>query len=142
MAGLLYGLASALTLGCLWANAAIGRMPGLADLPWNVGTVLVVTLDFLAPATVLGMLSPIVAKMALASSSKSGSALGDISSWNAIGSIAGTFLAGFFLIYQAPTSTIVTFVAAGLALLAGASIDARNGRIRGWSRPPAWASAP
>ena len=131
--GPLYGLAAAVTLGCLWANAAIGLVPGVAALPWNVGTVLVVTLDFLAPATVLGMIGPVVAKMAVARSDsrRSGSALGDVSSWGAIGSIAGTFLAGFVLIYEAPTSTIVTVVAAALALLAAAMLNDRAGRALG-----------
>ena len=127
--GPLYGMAGALTLGSLWANAAIGLVPGLAALPWNLGTIAVVTLDFLAPATVLGMLSPILAKMAVSQSIRAGGALGDVSSWGAIGSIAGTFLAGFVLIYEAPTSTIVTVVAAALALLGGSASTDRWGRF-------------
>ena len=128
--GPLYALGAALTLGCLWANAYVGRLPGLDSLPWDLRTVLVVTLDFLAPGTVLGMISPVVAKMAVQQSKQSGSALGDVYFWGAFGSIAGTFLAGYKLIYWLPTSTIVTVVGAGLALLAGAMIRGR-GRLIG-----------
>jgi spermidine synthase/MFS family permease len=116
--GPLYALGSALTLGCLWANAVVGQLPGLDSLPWDLRTVVVVTLDFLVPGTVLGMIGPVVAKMAVEQAAKSGTALGDVYFFGAIGSIAGTFLAGFVLMYLAPTSTIVMVVAAGLALLA------------------------
>ncbi len=54
-----------------------------------------VTLDFLIPATVLGMVGPVVAKMAVEAARKSGSAIGDVYFWGAVGSIAGTFLSGF-----------------------------------------------
>src|SRR5579864_6676596 len=116
--GPLYALGAALTLGCLWANAVVGGLPGLDSLPWNLRTVVVVTLDFLVPGTVLGMIGPVVAKMAVEQARKSGSALGDVYFWGAVGSIGGTFLAGFVLIYQAPTSTIVIVVGASLAVLA------------------------
>ncbi len=118
--GPLYALGSFLTLTCLWVNAYLGFIPGLnaEALPWNVRTVLVVSLDFLIPGTVLGMIGPVVAKMAVEQSKKSGSAIGDIYFLGAVGSICGTFLAGFVLMYLAHVSTIVTLVAAALALLA------------------------
>ena len=43
-------LGAFLTLCCLWMNAVVGLTPGLDVLPWNLRTVLVVTLDFLIPA--------------------------------------------------------------------------------------------
>ncbi len=116
--GPLFAIATALTLGCLWANAYVGLTPGLDAMPWNLRTLVVVTLDFLIPATVLGMVSPVVAKLAVEQSKKAGSAIGDVYFLGAVGSIVGTFLAGFVLIYEAPTSAIVTVVAAALALLA------------------------
>ncbi len=118
--GPLYALGAALVLGCLWMNSVVDLTPGLESLPWDLRTLVVVTLDFLIPATVLGMISPVVAKIAVEQAKKSGSALGDIYMLGAIGSIVGTFLAGFWLIYLAPTSTIVALVAAALALLAAA----------------------
>ena len=118
--GPLFALGSALALASIWINAVVGLLPGLDALPWELRTVLVVSLDFLVPGTVLGMIGPLVAKMAVEQSLRSGSALGDVYSLGAVGSIAGTFLAGFVLIYAAPTSTIVLLVSAALALLAAA----------------------
>src|SRR5207302_9733191 len=91
--GPLYALGAFLTLSCLWMNAVVGLTPGLDSMPWTVRTVLVVTLDFLIPATVLGMIGPVVAKMAVEQAKKAGSAIGDIYFFGAVGSICGTFLA-------------------------------------------------
>ncbi len=118
--GPLYAAGAMLTVACLWINAYVARLPGINALPWDLRTVLIVTLDFLIPATVLGMISPVVAKMAVEQSRRSGTAIGDVYTLGAVGSIVGTFLAGFWLLYIAPTSTIVTIVAAALALLAAA----------------------
>src|SRR5207302_2052812 len=60
-----------------------------------------------------------------------GTALGDVYFFGAVGSIVGTFLAGFVLMYFARISTIVTVVAAALALLAAVLIDAPIGKIVG-----------
>jgi hypothetical protein len=61
-----------------------------------------------------------VAKIAVEQAHKAGSAIGDVYFWGAIGSIVGTFVCGFILIYLAPSSVIVMIVAAALALLAAA----------------------
>ena len=117
--GPLFALGSFLTLGCLWVNAEIGRiMPSPESLNWELRTVIVVILDFLVPATVLGMVGPVVAKMAVEQSKRTGSAIGDVYFCGAIGSIVGTFVAGFVLMPLAFTSTMVLLVAAALALLA------------------------
>jgi spermidine synthase len=129
--GPLYAFGAFLTLSCLWVNAYVGLTPGLETLPWTVRTVVVVSLNFLIPATVLGMIGPVVAKMAVEQAKKSGSAIGDIYFLGAVGSICGTFLAGFVLMYLAPVSTIVTIVAAALALLAALMIRSPAGVIVG-----------
>jgi MFS family permease len=117
--GPLFALGSFLTLGCLWVNAEVGRiMPAPESLNWELRTVIVVILDFLVPATVLGMVGPVVAKMAVEQSKRTGSAIGDVYFCGAIGSIVGTYLAGFVLMDLAPTSNIVILVAAALAFLA------------------------
>ena len=64
---------------------------------WELRTVLVVLIDFLIPATVLGMVGPVVAKMAVEQARRAGSAIGDVYFCGAVGSIAGTFLCGFTL---------------------------------------------
>ena len=115
--GPLYALATALTLGCLWLNALGGLIPE-QGLPSWFRTIALVTIDFLVPGTVLGMIGPVVAKLAVEQSRKAGSAIGDVYTLGAVGSIAGTFLAGYYLMYMASTTTIITLVAAALALLA------------------------
>jgi spermidine synthase len=129
--GSLYALGTFLTLSCLWMNAVVGLTPGLESLSWNLRTVVVVTLDFLVPATVLGMIGPVVAKLAVLHGRRAGSAIGDVYFMGAVGSIAGTFLAGFILMYLAPISTIITLVAAALALLAAAMLGSAGGALIG-----------
>ncbi len=128
--GPLYALASALTLGCLWVNALGGYLP-VQGIPAWLRTVLLVSIDFLIPGTVLGMIGPVVAKLAVEQARKAGSAIGDVYFLGAVGSIAGTFLAGFVLMYLSSVSTIVTLVAAGLALLAAAMMGDAVGRLLG-----------
>jgi MFS family permease len=115
--GPLYALGAALVVACLWMNALIGVLPGLNVLPWDLKTIVVVTLDFLVPTTVLGMIGPVVAKMAVEQSRKAGSALGDVYMLGAVGSIVGTFITGFYLIFLAPTSVIVSLVAVALLFI-------------------------
>ncbi|WP_435009977.1 fused MFS/spermidine synthase [Tundrisphaera lichenicola] len=129
--GPLYAMAAALTLGSLWFNALGAHIPVDGIPPW-LRTVLLVSIDFLVPGTILGMIGPVVAKLAVEQSRKTGSAIGDVYMLGAIGSIAGTFLAGFVLMYLSSISTIITLVAAALALLAASMIGDRIGTILGF----------
>ena len=129
--GPLYAMGSALTLGALVMNALVGFVPGLTQLPLAAQTILVVSLDFLVPGTVLGMIGPVVAKMAVEGARRSGGALGDVYFMGAVGSIVGTFLAGFVLLYLAPISSIIALVAASLAVLAMALLGTIGGALLG-----------
>lgn len=130
--GPLFALGSLLVLCCLWINAEVGHIiPAPETINWELRTVIVVILDFLVPATVLGMVGPVVAKMAVEQAQRTGSAIGDVYFCGAIGSIVGTFLAGFVLMYLAPNSTIVLLVAAALALLAAALFGQVAGLVLG-----------
>src|SRR5271166_4467546 len=130
--GPLFALGSLLVLGCLWINAEVGHIiPAPETINWELRTVIVVILDFLVPATVLGMVGPVVAKMAVEQAQRTGSAIGDVYFCGAIASIVGTFLAGFVLMYLAPSSTIVLLVAAALALLAAALFGQVSGLVLG-----------
>ena len=87
-------------------NAEIGRLlPAPDQMNWELRTVLVVLIDFLIPATVLGMVGPVVAKIAVEQARRAGSAIGDVYFWGAVGSIAGTLLCGFFLQVEFGTTT-------------------------------------
>jgi MFS family permease len=116
--GPLYALGAALMLASLWVNSLGAMIPDVPAVPW-LRTIAVIVLDFLIPGTVLGMIGPVVAKMAVEQSRKTGSAIGDVYFLGAVGSIVGTFLAGFVLLYYAPVSVVVTVVSAVLAGLGG-----------------------
>lgn len=66
-----------------------------ADARWQG---FVAALILFAPASVvIGMISPYLAKLSLSSTKETGQKVAQLSTWNAIGSIAGTFITGFFL---------------------------------------------
>ena len=69
---------------------------------------------FFLPSFVLGMVSPVVIKLALANLERSGHTVGTIYACSTIGSIVGTFLTGFYLISWLGTRTIVWLVAGTL----------------------------
>ncbi len=130
--GPLFALAAFLSLCSLWVNAEVAYiLPRPDQMNWELRTVLVVLLDFLVPATVLGMVGPVVAKIAVEQSRRAGSAIGDVYFWGAIGSIAGTLLCGFILQLYLATSTIVLVIAAALALIAAALAGGRLGQVFG-----------
>ncbi|WP_152050418.1 fused MFS/spermidine synthase [Tautonia marina] len=127
--GPLFAIGAALTLWTLWMNTIVGRTPGLEVMPWSLRTLVVVSLNFLVPATVLGLIGPVVAKVAVDQADRTGSAIGDVYFWGAVGSIVGTFLAGFVLIYEFPTSVIVTVVAAALLIPAVGMMGGKLGGL-------------
>ncbi|MFM7591384.1 MAG: fused MFS/spermidine synthase [Isosphaeraceae bacterium] len=116
--GPMLAIGSAMTIISLLINDLAGpTVAGIEALPFNMRAVLLISLDFLIPTTLLGMISPIVAKIAVENAGQKGSAIGLIYFLGAVGSIVGTFIAGYYLIFVAPTSTIVALVAGMLALL-------------------------
>ncbi len=128
--GPLFALGAVLTLVALWMNAEIGRiLPRPDQMNWELRTILVVLIDFLVPATVLGMIGPVVAKIAVEQARRAGSAIGDVYFWGAVGSIVGTLFCGFKLQVWFGTTAITLLVAAGLSLLAAALMSGLFARI-------------
>jgi tetratricopeptide (TPR) repeat protein/MFS family permease len=113
----LFGLASVACVVIIVLNNIVGSWIFLWELSWPVRTFSHVALVFLLPSTMLGTISPVVAKMALDRGLSTGRTVGDIYAWGAAGSIAGTFLAGFYLIAAMGTIAIVWTVAAVLLLM-------------------------
>jgi spermidine synthase len=107
-------------------HAIVGQTFGLTFLPRIVFYVAAI---FFLPSFVLGMVSPVVIKLALANLARSGHTVGTIYACSTIGSIAGTFLTGFYLISWLGTRTIVWLVA-GTLLATGLAIAAADGRGR------------
>lgn len=107
-------------LGCvavLPLNAFFGGLPALAGLPWPVRIVLHNAGTFFGPALLLGAITPVVARLALAVDDSAGRAVGGVFAWGVAGSIAGTFLTGYYLVYAFGTREIILAAAAVLGAL-------------------------
>ena len=101
-------------------------------LAWPTRIFLHVLCAFFVPSILLGMIGPVVAKWVLSDSVKLGSSVGNLYAWNTAGSIAGTFLAGYYLIAWVGASRIILVVAALLAV-AGLAFAARAFWTRAWA---------
>ena len=108
---------AAACLAILWLNAWAGASVLLMGLSWPVRILLHMAWAFLLPATVLGTISPMVAKLAIERAAQTGRAIGTLYAWNAVGSIAGTFLTGFYLTAWLGSVRIVVCMALVLAVL-------------------------
>jgi spermidine synthase len=75
------------------------------------------TAIFFLPSLILGMVSPVVVKLALADLTRTGNTVGSIYAASTVGSIVGTFLTGFWLISWLGTRTIVWLVGGSLLLI-------------------------
>ena len=114
---LLFLLASASCIVVLVANRLVGEWVVLWTLSWPMRIALHVLLVFFVPSTVLGMISPVAAKMAVERSSRIGRAIGNVSAWGVVGSILGTFATGYYLVAAFGTTAVVWGVAGTLALV-------------------------
>ncbi|HPO13827.1 MAG TPA: fused MFS/spermidine synthase [Candidatus Hydrogenedentes bacterium] len=114
----LFLLAAASCVVILPLNFANGNWPLLIHLSWPLRIALHTTFVFLLPAAVLGAISPVVVKAALPWGRGPGRSVGAVFAAGAAGSIAGTFLAGFWLIFTLSASHILLLSAAVMLLLA------------------------
>lgn len=89
--------------------------PLFGPLPLYVVTV--IAFIFFLPAFMLGMVSPLVVRLALADLTRTGTLIGTLYAASTLGSIVGTFATGFALISLFGTRAILTGVALLLALL-------------------------
>lgn len=114
----LFALASGACVLTIVLNNVVGQWIFLWHLTWPVRVFTHVSLVFLFPSTLLGTISPVVAKMALERGLPTGRTVGDIYAWGAVGSIVGTFATGYFLILLMGTVAIIWMVGGILLLLA------------------------
>jgi spermidine synthase len=73
---------------------------------------------FLLPAVLLGVVTPLLTALALQLDTRTGHVLGRMHALGALGSIAGTFAAGFWLVQYFGTRGVLMGTAAGLLILA------------------------
>jgi MFS family permease len=98
-------LSMGILAGADWQGFAAPALPLIPRL------LLIMTGLFFAPAAVLGMVSPLVAKLALREVGSAGRTIGGIYAAGTAGSIAGTVLTGFVFVPLFDTHVIVYAVA-------------------------------
>jgi len=115
---ILFAACAAACLVTIVANNLIGNWTFLWQFNWPTRILFHVTAVFLLPSTLLGTISPVVAKMALDRGLPTGRTVGDIYAWGAAGSIVGTFAAGYYLIALMGTISIIWAVAGVMIVMA------------------------
>ena len=121
--------ATAVSAGFTLLAAAVASVAVLLLLTWlapllqsrswgllSTTFVYVVTL-FFVPATLLGIVTPLLTTLALRIDSRAGHVVGRMQALAALGSIVGTFLAGYWLIQYFGTRSVVLACAVALLLL-------------------------
>jgi spermidine synthase len=113
--GAMFVLSGLTTLGVL----AIDQTSWFLNIDWPIllETVVWIAALFFIPSTILGTISPIVAKLTIDDLDRAGRTVGRIYAFGSLGSIVGTFITGFWLISWLGTYTIVLGVAAVLLIL-------------------------
>jgi len=114
----LFAISSVSCVATVALNNFVGKWMWLWQFPWPKRSLLHVSIVFLLPSTILGTISPLVAKMALQRGLPSGRTVGDIYAWGAAGSIVGTFVAGYYLIAAMGTISIIWVVGGVMMLMA------------------------
>lgn len=111
----LFGISSVACVLTVASNNLVSTLMWLGNLSWPMRVATHICLVFLLPSILLGTIGPLVAKRALQHGLATGRTIGDLYAWGAIGSIAGTFITGFYLI--AKIGTIATIWGVGIVLL-------------------------
>ncbi|NJM41821.1 MAG: fused MFS/spermidine synthase [Anaerolineae bacterium] len=125
----LAGLTSLGVLVLVEVGARMG-LPPIPNVPLVVRMLLFVTMIFLLPSIMLGLISPIVIKLALKDLSHTGDFMGRIYAASTIGSIVGTFATGYWLISLFGTRPVLLGVG-GVLVLMGVWLGQ-------WTRQPVW----
>jgi spermidine synthase/predicted MFS family arabinose efflux permease len=107
--GIIFLLAGLSSLGILTIERISRLTPD--NLPIVAAILSLSAALFFVPSTILGMVSPVVAKLAVRDLAETGSTVGKIYASGAVGSIVGTFATGFVLISWFGTRAIVWGVA-------------------------------
>jgi spermidine synthase len=123
----LFILSAVASASILWTIEVTGTITDLW-VPVMLQVLLAFAIVFLLPAMLLGTISPLVVKLTLSDLNETGNVVGRIYAAGAAGSIAGTFLAGFWLISEFGTRTIVWGVA-GLLFVMGLVVSWGSRRL-------------
>jgi hypothetical protein len=113
----LFLVSGLLTLSVLFSNTWASNTQRPESMHWQWWVMLVVAWVFFLPALSLGTISPVTASMALKRSAKTGITVGNIYAWGALGSIVGTFLAGFWLIGRFGSREVIVMTSCALVVM-------------------------
>jgi len=100
------GISSAVTVPIVTLFGEALEAPSLA-----AGVVLALA-GFFVPTVALSATSPVITKAQLGSPENNGRVLGSLSAWSTAGALTGTFLTGFVLVSNFPTTRIIYALAA------------------------------
>ena len=113
--GLIFVAGGLATLGILVMTSVVVTLQ--IQMPLIPKIVLFTTGIFFLPSVILGMVSPVVVKLALQDLKRTGNTVGSIYAFSTVGSIFGTFATGFWLVSWLGTRTIIWLVAATLLIM-------------------------
>lgn len=117
------GVAAALSLPII---STLG--PGVASAGGGpAGIVALAVAAFVVPTALLSAVTPMAAKLRLASTAETGSVVGGLSAAGTAGALVGTFATGFVLVAAWPTRPIVITVGVLLGAT-GVAVSVRTGR--------------
>jgi spermidine synthase len=115
------GLAAVAAVPIVTVVGAANLGPQLAEI------VVLAAVGFVAPATIVSAVGPMIVRATIVDVGSSGALVGRLSAIGTIGAIAGTFLTGFVLLGAVPTRLIIVGTGA-LLVMVGLVIAVRGGR--------------
>lgn len=115
--GWAFAAASLTCLLVLWLNNDLHEMVQPGVFPLWAWILLYVGAVFTWPAIALGCIVPVLAATSIRSMGRAGRAVGRVYAFSSLGSIAGTFASGFWLIGTIGTKNTTLLVAGVLAVL-------------------------
>ncbi|MBF0265741.1 MAG: fused MFS/spermidine synthase [Gammaproteobacteria bacterium] len=121
-AGLTLALSGILSLASLFFLTLIA--PVLQDFRTNLilSSIIYVSALFLLPAVLLGIITPLLTALALKIDSRTGHILGRMHAMATLGSIAGTFASGYWLIQYFGTRNVIVGTAIALLILSASML--------------------
>lgn len=97
---------------------AIQKTQVLALFSWPIQIASHAALTLFIPSLLMGAVSPVVVKMALERGYGAGRTVGNLYAWASLGSIAGTFLAGYWLIALVGMAMTIFICSCSLVIMA------------------------
>jgi len=130
--GGLFGVASITCVGSIWLNNSLEKWAIFGGLSWPLYSLACITVVFLLTPVFIGAIIPVAAKTALDQQQEKGNTIGKVYAFGSAGSIAGTLIAGFWLIPAIGSNGVIWATAAAL-LAAGLLYDLKYRLLYPWA---------